>query len=442
MKRNFTTVIPVLLILVLLTGSIFLCPKKIDGKDFILFPTVTLHLSKTKTKLVYNSAYKIKFNDVSYKSTTYPICQDNNTVLVPLNGFFCKNFTKARYEYNEYTHHIKVYYQNHYISFYLNEYGFYADGIKKSFEKKPEKGTYAHNRKSDIFVPLIDMLEAFGLSYKINKSARTISITSFTNPINKEIKYTSYPFYFTQYAKKQYSKVKRATLATYKRLLKTSTDTTGDFKYLTINTYREVDSKHFKLFYESLIKDYYKDNNKSYKKSSLYKKSDVILKAAKKYNLDPVFFVCQTFHETGYGSSKFSRGITIKRVATKKLKMNKHRHFITKKLKKKKKVYNLYGIKAYDSDPIVGGTSYAYWQGWTSVKKAIYGAAKYLHNEYVYGKFSQNTAYKIRFAPKKSIWHQYATDPFYAENIGEKMHTMSSVYRDDCLFTFDYPEWK
>ena len=64
-------------------------------------------------------------------------------------------------------------------------------------------------------------------------------------------------------------------------------------------------------------------------------------------------------------------------------KVNNNAYYEVKNISSKK-VYNLYGIKAYDNAPQLGGFSYAYYQGWTSVDKAIQGAAKYVSDNYIH----------------------------------------------------------
>ena len=146
--------------------------------------------------------------------------------------------------------------------------------------------------------------------------------------------------------------------------------------------------------------------------------------------------------ETRRSSLILASGNRIKRVAVRGFRQNRRGRFITKKIKKTVKVYNLYGIKAYDRDPFVGGTSYAYYRGWTSVKKAIEGAAKYLKGNYIGKTNQQNTIFKMRYTFRRAIWHQYATDPNYAESIGKRIYLMSSVYSDEAEFLFDFPKYK
>ena len=164
--------------------------------------------------------------------------------------------------------------------------------------------------------------------------------------------------------------------------------------------------------------------------------------AAKKNNIDPVYFVAQSILETGWGKSSFAEGITI----TKTYKITDGKTVtLDKTLAKPVKVYNLFGIGAFDQAPTKGGTSYAYNHGWTSVPKAIEGAAKFLSTEYVHNNnIAQNTPYELRYinGTTGQMWHQYSSDITYASEIGAIMNQLSSVYSANNIFTFDIPNFE
>ena len=165
-----------------------------------------------------------------------------------------------------------------------------------------------------------------------------------------------------------------------------------------------------------------------------------MLAAAKKEGIDPMYFAAQTFIESAYGRSSLARGNRITKVALPSY-ARRGGKFITKNIKKSVKVYNLYGIKAYDSDPRVGATSYAYYQGWTSVDKAIYGAAKFIRENYFEATPKQNTILKFRYNPS-NLSHQYATDPWYAEKIAQRIMLFSNCYSKKASYTYDYPKFR
>lgn len=54
--------------------------------------------------------------------------------------------------------------------------------------------------------------------------------------------------------------------------------------------------------------------------SVLSGKASVITNTAKTYNLDPLYFLCQTVHESGYGTSTLAKGIKSAELKDTKLK--------------------------------------------------------------------------------------------------------------------------
>src|SRR5690606_33758058 len=124
-------------------------------------------------------------------------------------------------------------------------------------------------------------------------------------------------------------------------------------------------------------------------KGVLHNKQDVFIQASRLYNVNEVYLVAHALHETGNGTSKLAKGVQYNG----------------------KTVYNMFGIAAYDSDPVRGGARKAYELGWFSVDAAILGGAKWISENYVnHPKYQQNTLYKMRWNPSNPGVHQYATD--------------------------------
>ncbi|MFC4780420.1 SH3 domain-containing protein [Eubacterium multiforme] len=173
--------------------------------------------------------------------------------------------------------------------------------------------------------------------------------------------------------------------------------------------------------------------------------------ACKKFGMDPIYFVAQSVHETGHGKSKLAKGVRITEIANpnKEIRNSKGEliGYEMIKLDKPVTVYNLFGIGAYDNSKafpnraLILGTTYAYTHGWTSVDKAIEGAAKFVSDNYVNSStYKQNTLYKMRFIPNVDlIWHQYATTPWYAKEIGDLIHEMRHIYSGNNDFVYDKP---
>ena len=98
-------------------------------------------------------------------------------------------------------------------------------------------------------------------------------------------------------------------------------------------------------------------------------------------------------------------------------------------------VYNLFGIGAYDEDPINGGAQYAYEQGWTSVDAAIYGGAEWISSNYINN--GQNTLYEMKWNPENPATHQYATDVAWA--VKQARTIKSLVEASGGSVSFDVP---
>lgn len=128
-------------------------------------------------------------------------------------------------------------------------------------------------------------------------------------------------------------------------------------------------------------------------------KGQAFLKAGKENNVNPIYLVAHALHETGNGTSKLSTGILVKSVDGKAV--------------EPKKTYNIWGIRAYDSDPNKCGSEYAYKMKWFSVDAAIEGGAKFISSNYINSRGKQNTLYKMKWdiePSSRGYLHQYATD--------------------------------
>ena len=390
-----------------------------------------------------DAGISITYNGSKINTNQTPVVHYQGVYMMALRQTVCRKGPKASFEHTERTGHIRLVFQNHVVTFYVNEKTMYADGQKYKLAAAPVEVVYTRSAKNDILVPAEQICAALGLACQWKTQDKTLALKKKKVSFPGKSKKTRYPYSAKKYAKLQYKRMPKVSYKKYLSYIQTKKDTTSGFKYLRVDCYRDVDKKKFKQYYQYLIRDYCREAKLSVRKSSLYNKAEVFLKAAKKYNLDPVYLVSQTFLESAYGTSLLARGNKIKKVAYRGYPRTKSGKFKTRKLKKKCKVYNLYGIKAYDKDPFVGGTSYAYYHKWTTVRRAIYGAAAYLSSQYIRGRYAQNTLFKMRFSPVKSgLWHQYATAPHYAEAIGERMYLMSTCYQDGVKFLYDYPKFR
>lgn len=379
-------------------------------------------------------------------STKTPGIQMNSINMIPYYDILVKHGPKVKRSYNKKTGKLVLKYKSKALTFYKNKKTCYVNGKKKTLSVAPISVKYYTTKKYNILLPANFTIKNLGLDYSYISSAKRIHI----NQSGYSYLYTSNTT--TNYNKKMSDYIKAQTVKSYdlKKInynsyVPTSTDPTHGYQYLRLNTYRTVNSSK----YSSLL------NSKVSSKSVLRNKGSVFDSAAKSYKIDPVYFLCQTILETGYGTSTLSQGKYVTKIVSgSSVVRDKYGNvtgfkkvngkYITKSISKKK-VYNLYGIKAYDSDPQLCGFSYAYYQGWTSVDKAIKGAAKYVSQNYINNStYKQNTLYKFRYNPNTAyIWHQYATDPGYAQKIGKLMYSQfRSAYATGNTLTFDRPKFK
>lgn len=149
-------------------------------------------------------------------------------------------------------------------------------------------------------------------------------------------------------------------------------------------------------------------------------KGQVFIDAAKKYNINPVYLAGHAIMETGNGTSNLAVGITVNGV----------------------KVYNLFGINAFDDNPDVDGSQYAYQKGWTSIDAAIYGGAEWISSGYINNPtYKQDTIYEMRWDPSNPTVHQYATDVKWASNQTVYTKKIFDLFKNTNL-VFDIPVYK
>ena len=141
------------------------------------------------------------------------------------------------------------------------------------------------------------------------------------------------------------------------------------------------------------------------------------IEAAKEYNVSEVYLVAHACLESGNGTSQLATGVEVNGTT----------------------VYNLFGIGAYDANPVGNGSQRAYSQGWTSVEAAIKGGAKWISENYVNSSdCRQNTLYKMLWNPENPGTHQYATDIGWAVKQAVSIEKIFSSFTDATL-SFDVP---
>ena len=141
------------------------------------------------------------------------------------------------------------------------------------------------------------------------------------------------------------------------------------------------------------------------------------IEAAKEYNVSEVYLVAHACLESGNGTSQLATGVEVNGTT----------------------VYNLFGIGAYDANPVGNGSQRAYSQGWTRVEAAIKGGAKWISENYVNSSDGrQNTLYKMLWNPENPGTHQYATDIGWAVKQAVSIEKIFSSFTDATL-SFDVP---
>jgi mannosyl-glycoprotein endo-beta-N-acetylglucosaminidase len=124
--------------------------------------------------------------------------------------------------------------------------------------------------------------------------------------------------------------------------------------------------------------------------------------AGQKYSVNEAYLISHALLETGNGQSTLAMGVTWNG----------------------RKVYNMYGIGAYDYDAINTGAAYAYKMGWFTSEAAIVGGAEFISTKYIHNEYGQNTLYKMRWSPMRPGSHQYATDMGWAVKQTSRIYSL------------------
>ncbi len=154
-------------------------------------------------------------------------------------------------------------------------------------------------------------------------------------------------------------------------------------------------------------------------RGSLSGMGQAFVDAANLYGINDAYLVAHAILETGNGSSKLANGGS---------------------MPNGRAIYNMYGYRAVDSDPVGEGSRFAYQEGWFTPYDAIVGGAKHIRERYI-GQ-GQNTLYKMRWNPDiNNIWKQYATDIRWAS---VQVKNIKAIY-DSCpqhVLSFDVPVYQ
>uniref|UniRef100_UPI00258EB2A6 N-acetylglucosaminidase n=1 Tax=uncultured Clostridium sp. TaxID=59620 RepID=UPI00258EB2A6 len=279
-----------------------------------------------------------------------------------------------------------------------------------------------------------------GTESKPNDTNKPNTDNSQTNQSNGKVVYTNYNMSLNEYVRIQHERVPKYSTDYFEGYINPD-KAQNQYQFLRVDKFRNINASALDAYLEKSDAGVLKGQ------------SNAFISAAKNYSIDPLYFVAQSIHETGYGKSILAKGVTITEIADmSKEKYNDKGQLIGYemiKLSKPTIVYNLYGIGAYDNSNVfpnralIAGTTYAYNKGWTSVSKAISGAAEFVSTNYINSsKYEQNTLYKMRYMHNNQyIWHQYATSPWYAQSIGEQISNMAYMYSNKNDLLYDKPKF-
>ncbi|MEE8715589.1 MAG: N-acetylglucosaminidase [Coriobacteriales bacterium] len=170
--------------------------------------------------------------------------------------------------------------------------------------------------------------------------------------------------------------------------------------------------------------------------------------ACNEYGVNEVYLIAHSELETGHGTSTLAKGVWFDEASDKVVSTDpstKPSRYPDAVL-----VYNMFGIGAYDSDPLNGGARRAYQEGWTTPALAVEGGAEFISRTYLSAGSTtlsgQNTLYKMLFHPEQAAvsnekpWHEYATDVGWA---AKQAAIMARIYSglDGYRLTFEVPTY-
>lgn len=175
-------------------------------------------------------------------------------------------------------------------------------------------------------------------------------------------------------------------------------------------------------------------------KGTLDRTEKSFIEASKSFNINEAYLVAHTLLETGHGTSELAKGVEVgkNKNGTLVLVTSSNRSSLTDI----KKVYNMFGIAAYDNSAVSGGATKAYQEGWTTPAKAIVGGAQWISLNYVnHPTYKQNTLYKMKWNPSSPGTHQYATDMGWVD---KQLPTIKKVYESlpNAILRFEIPKYK
>ena len=144
-------------------------------------------------------------------------------------------------------------------------------------------------------------------------------------------------------------------------------------------------------------------------KSTLRDLGDAFIEASRTYGVNEAYLLSHAIWESGWGCSSLARGWTPDVDGEAIVNGVRYPYY------RGTTYYNFYGIGAVDSNALNGGRAMAVKEGWTSPRKAVLGAAKWISANYLNRpSYRQNTLYLMKFDVEGAVatgsaWHEYCT---------------------------------
>ncbi|OIJ11701.1 hypothetical protein BKP37_14750 [Anaerobacillus alkalilacustris] len=173
--------------------------------------------------------------------------------------------------------------------------------------------------------------------------------------------------------------------------------------------------------------------------------ASTFIEAGRRNNANEIYLISHALLETGNGGSRLARGIFVdengeaftKTVNNTTVGITDANELTASQLNRATRVYNMFGIAAFDSCPDVCGARHAFEQGWTTPEKAILGGSAWIASRYLNS--GKDTLYKMRWQPTGT--GQYATDVNWAAHQANRMENFYNQLTNYTAY-FDYPTFR
>jgi beta-N-acetylglucosaminidase/predicted ribosome-associated RNA-binding protein Tma20 len=207
------------------------------------------------------------------------------------------------------------------------------------------------------------------------------------------------------------------------------------FQFLVLSQPFGLDSVDAKILNDNFL----------YNKGILTGRAQAFIQGANKYNVNELYLISHALLETGNGTSDLATGISrwIKRTPDGSVVKDSNGNPVVMDISPRK-VYNMFGIGAFDSCPYDCGAQRAYDNGWFSPDTSIIEGAAFASSNYINN--GQNTLYEMRWNPahlnnNSYAYHQYASDIGWAVKQTTQMYNMYNALANSYALVFEVPHF-